>query len=156
MFVDKFYLFTIARTQMTSSSTLNILFYFKNSSDAGLLENELANEKVAYNKYHFSELSKLKKELLKVNPDVIIAEYSDKPKKFELLETVKNIAPFIPVILFSENINHDEIIKLIKMGATDVISLDNLERLLLSVNLAKGIRNLRIEQYNTQQALEEN
>ena len=55
---------------MSSGSTLNILFYFKNSSYVRLLENVLSDANVKYVKYCFSEIENLKKDLPKINIDI--------------------------------------------------------------------------------------
>ncbi len=140
---------------MSSGSTLNILFYFKNSSYVRLLENVLSDANVKYVKYCFSEIENLKKDLPKINPDIIVAEYTSAQLGFDFVNTVNQFSTFTPIIFISKNFTKDERRQQIKLGASDVITTKNLERLILAVDLAKRTKDLRVEKDKTKAALEE-
>ncbi|MGB9716443.1 MAG: response regulator [Thermodesulfovibrionales bacterium] len=116
---------------------LRILILEDVPADAELVENELRRAGIEFTSKVVKKREDFLKELNDFEPHIILSDYNvpsfDGP---HALEIVKEKCPEIPFIFVSGAIGEELAIETLKMGATDYVLKDKLQRLVPSVNRA--------------------
>ncbi len=135
--------------------TLRLLILEDSVDDAELAVKQL--EKDGYEVDHNVVDSESSfREALDNNPDIILADYSLPGFKFlDALRIHQDVAPEIPLILFSGTIGEEKAVDCIKLGAVDYVLKDNLIRLCPAVKRALDEAKIRRDKINTEMKLRE-
>ncbi|MGQ9569422.1 MAG: response regulator [Thermodesulfovibrionales bacterium] len=131
---------------------LRILILEDIPTDAELVENELRKGGIEFTSKIVKAKGYFLKELKDFNPHIILSDYNvpafDGP---HALEIVKEQCPEIPFIFVSGAIGEETAIETLKMGATDYVLKDKLQRLVPSVK--RALRE--VEERNARKRAEE-
>ncbi len=119
-----------------NKKTLRLLILEDNRDDVELAVKQLGQEGFEV-EYSVVDTENSFREALDADPDLILADYN--LPDFNCLDALRihqNVAPDIPLILFSGTIGEEKAVSCIKLGAVDYVLKDNLVRLVPAVRRA--------------------
>ncbi len=123
--------------EFDDSILYKILFVEDVNDDVKLAERFLKTEGINFISKRVDCEKELLEELSNFLPDIIITDYSMPGYDgLRVIDTVKQLAPTIPIIVFTGSINEETAVKCMKAGAVDYILKESLLRLPFAVKEA--------------------
>jgi PAS domain S-box-containing protein len=136
-------------TQHSSNQQLRVLILAPKLSDAERIKEQLQKAGVSYSIKNVRAAQSFFKQIKEFQPDVILFALDVKSNNVhEILSRTISIAPFTPLLFISEKYDDETIVDLVTSGASDVMGINNLQRLnvALKLTLFHSLRNKEREQ----------
>lgn len=116
---------------------MKILMLEDSASDAELAERALRRAELRFTMRRVDSENEFFKALSEFRPDVVVTDYSLPGfDGLRALEIVRRLTPDVPVIIFSGSLGDERAVEALKMGATDYVLKDRMQRLPAAITRA--------------------
>jgi len=140
----------------TQSRPWQLLIADDSKADVDLCLHELKKSGLTFTADVVSKLEEFQQKLKEKPIDVVVTDYRMSGwTGMDALATVKEIAPYVPLILLTGTLGEQLAVECIKQGVSDYVLKDHINRLPMALRRAKDERDLRESEKKAVEALRE-